>query len=295
MAAATALAPLLNVQSSPRVLIMEGVPGNERRRRLECRLREIAPSGARAWMLSCDFDLGGPWAGVKDLFASLLPEIEATRPDLVKRHSLELIHVLPQLQRSLVLPHPTLTDVASDEERTRHYAPDRAFRIVHGLINLLDTWKKIQEPGTHWLIACDFYCQAGAIGAHFFRELIRRRGEQLKIHLLLGVDPGRSTAVRDSFPSGVPVVTSFLNLPGESPETLAPDAAAQQASELEKEVGDSLLGKQLALPELIRLWQLAGRPDKVLRYRYFGFDRYYTQGLYADAFRYGKDLVPMAA
>jgi len=229
------------------------------------------------------------------LFGSLLPEIQVKRPDLIERHTLELVCVLPQLRRSLTLRNPTLTDLAPRDERARHYAGDRAFRNVHGLIDLLDSWKMAVGAEARWIIGCDSYCQAGVMGALFFRELIRRRAERLNIHLLIGVEPGRAAAVRASFRPEVTTEVTAVDLPGEPPSAPAPDIAARLAGELESKIGDDPIERQIALPELIRLWRSAGQPEKVLQCRYFALDIYNTQGLYADALHYGEGLAQMAA
>src|SRR5262245_51027212 len=145
------------VHSWQRLLIVEAAAGAARQRWLEGRLQELGASEALTFSLSCDFDSGGPWAGVKDLFALLLPDLQAQRPDLVERHSLELVYIMPQLRRSLTVRNPNLTDLAPGEERTRNYPADRAFRIVHGLIDLLDSWKIGTDADTSLAFACDGY------------------------------------------------------------------------------------------------------------------------------------------
>src|SRR5579862_7921925 len=281
MAATDSLVRGLRRGNSSQVLIVEAAAGNRRRRWLEHRLREMAPVGSRTWMVSCDFDMGGPWAGVRDLLGDMFPEIQAERPDLIAQHTLELTYVLPHLRRSVVLRNPTLTDLASPEERSRNYPSDGALRIVHGLIDLLDGWKAANGAETPWIICCDSYCRAGTIGANFFRELARRRGKRLNIQLLIAVEPGRAEAVRSSFHSSVAMDVSAIDLPADAPGVFAPDIAAQQACELEKKIGDDPIERQIALPELVRLWSSAGRHDKVVRYRYFGLETYNVQGLYA--------------
>jgi hypothetical protein len=61
---------------------------------------ECAQICARTFNLSCDFELGGPWAGVTELFSELLSEIQHDRPDLIERHGFELVYLLPLLRRS---------------------------------------------------------------------------------------------------------------------------------------------------------------------------------------------------
>ena len=89
-------------QPSPSVLVVEAPSGNGRRHWIERHLQQAAESGTRVFDLSCHFDAGGPWAGVNTLFSRLLPEIQGQCPDLVQRHSLELVYILPQLRRQLL-------------------------------------------------------------------------------------------------------------------------------------------------------------------------------------------------
>jgi hypothetical protein len=120
----------------PRVQVWSAVPGKSRQRFLQERLRACPPQ-ARTFYVSCDFDRAGIWAGVGALFDPIFSAIASERPDLVEKHTFELVHILPRMRRSLTVHNPTLTDLASNDEKVRNYAADRAFRIVHGLIDLL--------------------------------------------------------------------------------------------------------------------------------------------------------------
>lgn len=292
---ATIISPALERaadESLSRILIIEGAAGPARRRRLQSRLESSGASGARAFCVSCDFDSGGPWAGVSEVFAELLPDIQRQNPQLVERHALELVSVLPRLRHSLHVRNPSLTDLASAEEKTRSYPADRAFRIVHGLIDLLDSWKSATCADAEWVIACDAYDLAGTIGGRFFDELMRRRGERLNLRLVVGVAPGNGERARTSL--GTPADIVALDVEEESPHTFDAEVAAQMASDLELRIGDDRIEKQINSPELIALWQMAGRPDKALRYRFFCLETYNTLGLYEDALRYGRGLLPLA-
>jgi tetratricopeptide (TPR) repeat protein len=295
MATTAAVASQRFLEETAQLTIVEAPKGDARRAWLESRVSATAPPGARTWIVSCDFNNGGPWAGVKELFESLLPTIQEKRPDLVQKHSLELVYVLPALRRTLKPRNPSLTDLAPHNERSRNYAGDRAFRIVHGLIDLLGSWKSACDAERPWLIGCDSYSQAGIIGARFFSELLRRRGEKLQIRLFVGVDPDYAEVIRASFPGSVAAEIAVVNLPSEAATVLAPDVAFRLASELEERISNDPLEIQIALPRLIRLWKLAERPDKVLQYRYLGLDIYNTQGLYSDSLRYGDGLAAEAA
>ena len=93
-------------------------------------------------------------------------------PHLLSRHSQELCLLVPSLRSELVVAR-TLTDTAEDDEKTRNYAADRAYRSLHGLIDLLSEWHEVGRPGS-WSIACDDYDDANGLVHRFFIELVRR-------------------------------------------------------------------------------------------------------------------------
>jgi tetratricopeptide (TPR) repeat protein len=281
--------------SSRRILIVEAAAGANRRRWAEDRLQEMAQAGTRAFSVCCDFDAGGAWAGVSELFASLLPEIKAAQPNLLERHAFELVNILPRLRRSLEVRNPNLTDLAPASERTRNYPADRAFRNVHGLIDLLDSWKSAVCPEELWVISCDRYDAAGAMSGLFFRELMRRRGDRLHIRLVAAVDPGNGEETKASFSPALQADVISVNMRA-SPRTVEDRAAAARtAGELEEQIGDDRVEMQARLAELIQLWRLAGRADKLFRYKRLGFETYHMLGLYADSLRYADGLLELAA
>jgi tetratricopeptide (TPR) repeat protein len=279
---------------SPQLLIVEAPAGPARGRWLKDCLQNAGDRGARTFYLSCHFERVGLWAGVKQLFASLLPEIKAQRPDLLDQHAVELVQVLPQLRRSLVVQSPSLTDLASDEEKVRNYAADRAFRALHGLIDLLDRWKSYACPNVVWTIACDDYDVAGTMSSRFFRELFRRRAHQLKLQLIVGVNSGMGEATRSLFRTSLPVQIAAPGLAEEAPALMSAEEAARLVEQIESRVGTDRIEIQDNLADLITLSKLAGRSERVLRWRYFGLTFYCNLGYYADAFRYGDGLLPMA-
>src|SRR5689334_18875850 len=133
------------------VLVLEAAAAPKRRTFIAECMQKLATGATRTFIVSCDFERAGPWAGVNELFSALFPQIQAQRPDLVERHTFELVHVIPQLRRVLTVRNPSLTDLAPPGERSRNYAADRAFRIVHGLIDLLDEWKNDACPEEKWM------------------------------------------------------------------------------------------------------------------------------------------------
>jgi tetratricopeptide (TPR) repeat protein len=277
------------------VVVLEASAGAARAKLIEEYLEKCGRGGAETFNLSCDFDRGGPWAGVAELFSELLGEVQHSRPDLIERHGLELVYILPLLRRSIDVRNPNLTDMAPRSERTRNYPADRAVRNIHGLIDLLDEWKTSACPGTPWVIACNSFDEAGAMGSLFFRELMRRRSQRLNIRLIASVAPGNGQSACALFDSSIPteLVARRINVSRPAPFDIL--AAATSAAALEERMGGDELERQANLSRLVYLWKRAQRPDKLLRYQFLALETYNTQGLYADAIRYGDGLLDLAS
>jgi len=124
---------------------------------------------------------------------------------------------------------------------------------------------------------------------------MRRRGKSLNIHLFAGASPGNGQSVCMSFDSGLQTRLVAARLDPQPPA--APDSlqAGGAAAELEERIGDDELERQANLPLLIYLWKAAGRSDKLFRYQFLALETYNTQGLYADAIRYGDGLLDLAS
>lgn len=278
-----------------RVVVVEAPRGDARSQWLARHLAGYSGHGARVFNVSCDFDCGGPWSGVTGLFSQLLGEIRQARPDLLDRHGFELVYILPLLRRSLTIHNPNLTDLAPSSERTRNYPADRAVRNIHGLIDLLDEWKIWVSPETPWVMACDSFDQAGAMDSLFFRELMRRRSGRLNLRMFAGVDPGNGLPTRQSFADTVSTKLTVLPLKCEPAASIDIQTAADLATALEERIGDDDIERQANLSRLIYLWTCACCGEEILRYRFLALETYNTQGLYADAIRYGEGLLELAA
>src|SRR6185503_2499477 len=85
-----------------------------------------------------------------------------------------------------------------------------------------------------------------------------------------------------------------LTAPSEPRELMEPPEAEQRALSLEAGIAGDRIEIQLNLPELLRLWNVAGRKDKLLEYRHFCLETYNTLGLYEDAQYYGRGLLDLA-
>lgn len=252
-------------------------------------LNPLSSEGLRSWILRCGFDEGGPWAGVNDLFRSILDSIRTEAPSLLEKHDYELAHVLPELLSSMSIRNPTLTDTSSSEERVRNYPSDRAIRILHGLIDLLiELW--VRQPSEEVrvrILVCVDFDRASFMGRCFFRELMRRAGSRLRLVLVaLSSHPGAELEV-DTIAPCHPLPFGLTVEPGDLHRLTRGDAQ-REAEALEKELGEDFLRNTGKLPQMIFLWQKCGRRDKVLRWKYEALRCFNTLGLYHDAIRYGE-------
>jgi tetratricopeptide (TPR) repeat protein len=224
---------------------------------------------------------------VADLFRPLVDEIRASCPDLLIRHDYELLHVLPELSASIATRPLTLTESSRDDEKVRNFPADRAYRVAHGLIHLLQAFKG-EDPAV-WVIACDGLDEAGHLGRRFFRELMRRRGKHLRLALLATCLPGKGEELAEFF-----APTKVRLLEGDFPGGVSevdPAEIAEQALKLECRVGRDRKSLQTYAPTLIRLWNQAGRPDKVFEWQRRALWLYPVLGYYEDALTYAAAVI----
>src|SRR5262249_49343484 len=136
-------------------------------------LARARQAGRAVLRLDGDVAQHGVWSALDQLLWSVLPDVRVRAPELIERHAYELCLVLPALRRDIQPRNPCLTDVASDEEKVRNYPNDRAYRSLHGLIELLDAWFA-REPHAGWAIAIDRFDGCTPLVWRFFAELLRR-------------------------------------------------------------------------------------------------------------------------
>jgi tetratricopeptide (TPR) repeat protein len=267
------------------VVIVSGHSGRRRTTFLRGLMDQAGPTNA-ASMLDCDFDVGGAWAGLGEIFSPIVAELMSSAPQLISHHDYELVHVLPHLRRVIQVRNPSLTDIAPPDEKTRNYPADRALRIVHGLSDLIERWRT--GSTNDWLILCDRFESAGSFVRCFFSELQRRYGKKLRITFVVTAAPQRSGEVRGNFNSQAQVAIVTLH---HRPQLAVEGGAAeaqQLAEELETRVGEDRIEQQIHLAQLVHTWRMAGRPDKVFRWEYASLAMLNNVGLYEDAIVYGE-------
>jgi tetratricopeptide (TPR) repeat protein len=277
-----------NLVATPGAIrVLTATAGRDRAAVLAAWSAAATARGIATQFVDADFALGGPWAGLRDIFAALAPAIAARAPHLLVEHDYEIVTLLPPLRTKLAPRNPNLTDVSPELDQVRLYPGDRALRILHGLIDLLADWRDLGE-GTPWLVVCDSFDRSSYLVRTFFAELMRRRGARCRLALVIACDPGEEAAVRDLFPTAQLAPTIYIDCAADA--ALVPDAAAQRraAEAIELQVAadpDSIEGH---LPSLIRLWQESDRPDRASFWQHRALTIYGFRGFYRDAVGYGE-------
>ncbi len=269
--------------SAKRVVVIEAAAGGVARASW---LEQLAADRGGYW-LDADFGAGGPWAGIRSFLTGIFPDLRQNHPELVKRHAAELAYVLPALKSQLGARNQTLTDLAPAEEKVRNYPADRAYRVVHGLIDLLESYKNAAAPQATWLLVCDHFDRIGHIGRRFFSEWMARRGEAMDLRFVLAVDPGAGAAATALFPQAE---LRRLELAEIAAPPLDRLEIERQAAELEERVGSDKDLIEIHVAELLRLYGLLENRRKVFRWKCWGLDTYNSLGFYEDALTYGNEV-----
>lgn len=273
---------------APGVTVLEAAAGPDRAATVSAWLRARQGAGGPALLLDCRPQEGGVWAGVDTLVQHLVARCRSSAPELLAAHAQELCFVVPELRDELAPPR-TLTDVAPGEEKTRNYPADRAYRNLHGLIDLMS---ELADRGVTagWSLACDGYDAANGLVRRFFAELVRRRGRYLGLALLLVAGPGHGQEIADSWD---PELLCGLFRPepsaGAAPTGAASDASAMaaEARVLEAELASGAVPERV-MPRLIDRWERSDTPERALRWQVEALHRLNHAGLYEGALPYAE-------
>jgi tetratricopeptide (TPR) repeat protein len=272
------------------ILVLEAPVGQSRRHVLQQWADRAAGQGAASWLLPCDISQAGLWAGVNSLVEQLLPAVERHASELLDAHALELAAVLPETHGQMK-EKETLTASAAGEEAVRNYAMDRAYRLPHGLVDLLDgLFARAPFPAAKVLV-CDDYDRAGFMVRRFFYELLRRRGQAFGLSLLVAVEPGGGDAVEAQFGGVAPVRRVRMNLPSDPVAPRTPREMTELARELDARVKADMQTMEVHIPELIRLWLGSETPANAYPWQAFALGRYNHAGFYEDALIYADPVL----
>jgi tetratricopeptide (TPR) repeat protein len=274
--------------STAQVILFASKPGEARDNYLQQQLDIAQHNKATTWFLSCNRDQNGPWAGLADMFSDIVPQIQKQAPDLISKHDYELVAILPALRRTISVRNPNLTDTsASKRELSRNYPADRAFRIVHGLVDLFYAW--YQRLNTPLVIACDRFDSASVLVNSFFVELIRRHYQHINLTLVLAINSEAIETVAARFDTKYLGECIQLNLePSQLDAHFSKQEMTKLAQKLEQQVGQDVIEQEIYLPQLIHSWLLSDQPEKALPYQIQAFSTYTERGFYEDALVYGE-------
>ncbi len=265
----------------PRLVIVEANRGRARQAALLEHASSLETSD-KTWLLDCDVDRAGIWAGLREWLLELSPDLRAA--GLLAKHSFAISRIVPELRSELAVRGLSLTDVSSPQETVRNYALDRAYRICQGVVDLIDEW--FEGSGQQELtVLCDSFNRSGALVRRFFRELVRRRGCRMRLTLVIGVDIDCGQAMSSEL--ACPAAEHFRVDVASDPE-VAEDAASfrERAMGLEAEILDDETIIEMKLPELIRYWLQSDQPKGALRWQAFALGMYNHYGFYEDALRF---------
>ncbi len=274
--------------AAPRPTVLESADSAVRAAALD-RWLARAPRGALLWQLDCRPERGGIWAGIETIVAAIVAELRDSAPELIERHAQEIAMVCPELRDELSYRR-SLTDTVDSDERTRNYAADRAYRCLHGLIELCESYDRLLGPAGWWL-ACDGYDRATGLVQRFFSELDRRRGSALGVRMLLTVDPGNSSAVSAQFcrPGRRAALHPSGTVAGPDAAWRGPADAERRALELE-ELHDRGALPPERLPVLIDAWRHSQTPERALRWELRAMAAFNHAGLYEASAHHAESV-----
>jgi tetratricopeptide (TPR) repeat protein len=282
--------PKYSYPQSVHVVLLEAQSSQARREYLHELIKQSQDNGATTWLLNCHRDEGGPLAGLHSLFNHLLPQVYKSAPDLIAKYGCELVHVLPSWRRIIKVRNLSLMDLTLKDPPVRTYDANRAFRIVHGLIDFLVTWYQRCNSDA-WVIVCDSFDKSGVLIQFFFTELIRRHSEQMNLTLFLAVDSQASENIASQFDSRLLRQIVKLDLPSIPIKLVIHQKMVELAQKLEDLVQKDDIDLETHIPNLIYYLLLSGQHIKALDYQIRACSLYIKRGFFQDALTYAKDAL----
>ncbi len=271
-------------------MVVEAPPGSATEAYLDAWASRIASAGNKVWRLPCSFETGGAWAGIKQLLDDLVAGATSESADLMALHSAELSLVLPLLRPRLAAHHRTLTDTAPSGEKVRNYPRDRAYRIVHGLIEFVASLVG-RETRKRVVFLCNGFSDAGELTRLFFLELLRRRGLALRMLLVVVNQPG--TTDRAALARAATAPRFFRPAIPRYDRAVAEPRAdlTGRAWELEGAAASDPLLREEHLADLVHCWTHSETPEAAWIWRAYSFTYCHHYGLYDAALRYASTVL----
>lgn len=137
---------------------------------------------------SCHARLRGPYSGVQQILAELVPNAHANHPELVNAHRIELLIAAPELERAIGPRGKTLVDSTPPEERTRFFGAQLIRSVSHGLITFILQHARLTRAGRGraLVLAFDDVDQAEPTAQEFLALMLRRANSD-QVRLMLGM------------------------------------------------------------------------------------------------------------
>ncbi|HLO83548.1 MAG TPA: tetratricopeptide repeat protein [Nostocaceae cyanobacterium] len=268
-----------------KVIVLEANAGQSRREYLQQILNQDA--SANTWLVRCDRHEAGPWSGLNELLINLLSQVQSIAPDLITKHDYELTRVMPEWQKIIAVRYPCLTDISPQQEQIRNYPADRAFRIIHGVINFLLEWFE-KSQSSRWVIACDRFDCSGGLVRIFFGELMRRCRQKIDLTLIVAISPEcNQSDVLGKFKREYLGEHLCLNLTADETD-ISQSEIADLAAKLQRQLEDDLIEQETHLPKLINYLRLSNQPAVALKYQIKAAHLYTRRGFYEDALEHAQ-------
>jgi tetratricopeptide (TPR) repeat protein len=245
-------------------------------------------ASSRVFHLDACFEHGGTWAGVEQLVeAAYLALQEAGAEEVIQAHLLELHLALPQYRDRIRPKHLSLTETVGADERTRFYALDHAYRLVHGLVDVVLQAKRHADTKDAWTVVAWNFDAAEHLARRFFAELARRAAARHEFDVYVEADRSLTTplpGVRAVPVRQLPHNAGLVRPPANSTErddiTLIESAVAN---------GDDVVLEQKHQTLLAR-YRAAGDKSAVVRTAARIFLIYNSFGYYHEARRFMPDI-----
>ncbi len=186
----------------------------------------VLATAVRTYELDASFANHGVWAGVSSLVEQAYRYFTAQgRQDVLDEHNYALYMMLPQYRDTIGLKYACLTDTASTTEKTRNFPLDRAYRLIHGAVGLIRTWKADVGAEEQWALLVRNFNAAGHLAARFVTELARRLTMASRITVCIECPSAPDTAALAAMDLALTPETGFLPIIRLTPQDDAPPMA----------------------------------------------------------------------
>ena len=244
-------------------------------------------AGSCVFHLDASFQHGGTWAGVEQLVeTAYLTLQQAGAEDVIQAHLLELHLALPRYRDRIRPKYLSLTETVGADERTRFYALDHAYRLVHGLVDVVLQARRRADTEASWTVVAWNFDAAEHLARRFFAELARRAATRQEFAVY--VDADRLTTPLpgvQAIPVGqLPTSADLLR-----PPTHEPDVDDINLIESAVTKGDDVMLEQKH-QVLLAHYRAAGDKSALVRTAARIFLVYNSFGYYHEAKRFMPDI-----